>query len=72
MSGRAVAEYHHSVDDEDRGGVVLRLRIDDAGGAWLPWAQNIPGGVDIHVAGDEEARAICAVLRGLLERRSGA
>jgi len=68
--GIATADVHRSVDGEDRGGVVVALRVDDHGSAMLPWARVIPRGVELHFAGDDEADALCAALVQALALRN--
>lgn len=70
FSGGAEGTVHvamfSSTDIEDRGGFVLRLKIDSDGQAFVPYAVNIDGGVDIHVAGATEAKKVLAALRTVL------
>jgi hypothetical protein len=66
----AIGEIHAvrlaSRDGEDRGGCVLKITMEDHGGSFLPFAKNIDGGVELHIAGDMEARVLLAALRALL------
>jgi hypothetical protein len=64
--GTAHVSLHHSMDTEDRGGFVLRLKIESYGQAFVPYAVNIDGGVDIHVAGETEGKRILAALKAVL------
>ncbi|MEV4780492.1 hypothetical protein [Burkholderia sp. LMU1-1-1.1] len=64
--GTAHVSLHHSMDSEDRGGFVLRLKIESDGQAFVPYAVNIDGGVDIHVAGETEGKHILAALKAAL------
>lgn len=64
--GTLTVERFDSVHDEDRGGVVLRLRIESLGQAFVPYAVNVEGGVEIHVAGATEAKKMMSALRALL------
>lgn len=69
--GSARADLYESVDYEDRGGIVLRLRAStDTGGNFLPHATEIEGGVEICFAGDGEAEAFCRLLSRVLAERS--
>ena len=52
-----------SDDDEDRGGVVVRLCIKDQGSSMLPAAIATPEGIDLHIAGDAEAEAMIVALQ---------
>lgn len=65
--GCLTARLHRSLDDEDRGGVVLELTMrDDGGGAFLPHAVNSANGCSIHLCGDAEGEALLHALRALL------
>ena len=62
-----VAEIFHSTYGEDCGGWVLRIRLVGAlGDAMLPTAKLIPGGVELHVGGEEEGRRVAQVVRAVL------
>lgn len=61
--GTVHAAMFSSTGSEDRDGFVLRLKIDSDGQAFVPYAVNIDGGVEIHVAGATEAKRILAALR---------
>lgn len=64
--GTAKVQVFTSVNDEDRGGVVLRFEIDDQGSSFIPFARNIEKGVEVHFAGDAEAITLINALRGVL------
>jgi len=68
--GAAVGEIHAvrlaSTDYEDRGGCVLRVTLKNDASSFLPYAKNIDGGIELHMAGDIEARAFLAALRALI------
>ena len=53
-----------SLDDEDRGGVVIRLIGNDEG--FMPYAVKTAEGVEMHIAGEGEARAAIANLLAVL------
>lgn len=55
-----------STDDEDRGGIVLRITIDSDAGAFLPYSVNIDKGVELHMAGDVEGKALNTALKQCL------
>lgn len=65
----AKVEAFVSEDDEDRGGVVLRLtstsQIDD--GSFIPTARGAVGGVEIHIGGESESAAFLEALRAALD-----
>ena len=64
--GNICATHLESTDCYDRGGCVLRITLKNEGSAFLPFAKNIDGGIEVHMAGDLEARAFLAALRLLL------
>lgn len=66
-TGKASVEVLESVDDEDRGGVLLRFRTQDGGSSFLPHAVVTEEGVDLHLAGQAEAAAFLEALRALLD-----
>jgi hypothetical protein len=65
-SGEIDAVRMASTDGEDRGGCVLKVTLKNEASCFLPFAKNIDGGVELHMAGDIEARAFLAALRALL------
>jgi hypothetical protein len=65
-TGDARVDLFESVDDANRGGVVLRLSVKDGGSSFVPHAVVHPEGVDIHLAGDAEAEAFLLGLERLL------
>ncbi len=66
VEGTVHVALFRSTDIEDRGGFVLRMKINGDGQAFVPYAVNIDGGVDIHVAGATEAEKVLAALRTVL------
>ena len=70
FEGAAIGEIQAvrlvSTDCEDRGGCVLKVTLRNGASSFLPFAKNIDGGVELHMAGDIEARALLAALRALL------
>ena len=64
--GTAKVQVFTSVDDEDRGGVVFKFEIIDQGSAFIPFAENIANGVELHFAGDAEAASLINALKGVL------
>lgn len=55
-----------SCESEDRGGCVLKIEINNFASSFLPFAKKIDRGVEIHMAGDIEAKAFLAALRAAL------
>jgi hypothetical protein len=72
--GKIQGTLFQSTDDEDRGGVVLRLTLENEASSFFPYAEKIEiddnkiGGIEIHMAGEVEAEAFLDVLRCLLVR----
>jgi hypothetical protein len=70
FEGGAVGTLHISVfrslSTEDRGGLVIRVTLDDQASSFLPTAKSIPQGIEIHMAGDIEARSLVHALRTAL------
>ena len=67
--GRVNAEVFISQQKEDRGGIVIRITADDSQ-AFIPYAKNIEGGIELHMAGDAESEALVDLLRGVLSSLS--
>lgn len=65
-NGEISVSLFRSLDDEDRGGVVLRITVRDQEQCFMPTARLIEGGVDLHMAGDTEASNLMLSLRELL------
>jgi hypothetical protein len=68
----ARVELFVSNDWANRGGAVLRLRVDQPdGGTFVPMSKNIDNGVELYLAGDEEADVfIMAVQQALAAWRT--
>lgn len=67
-NGTMKAELFRSDGGTNECGVVLRL-TGSGDGAFIPWARRVEGGVEVHVAGNEESEAFLAALRLLLEQK---
>ncbi len=65
-AGNATATIYRSEQNLDRGGMVLRLAIDNSESSFLPTATLTPEGVDIHIAGEAEAEAMVIALQTAL------
>ncbi len=65
-SGKATVAVYRSVQDLDRGGMVLRFAIENGESSFLPTATLTPEGVDIHIAGEAEAEAMVIALQTAL------
>lgn len=55
-----------SIDNEDRGGVVLRITGTDEASAFIPHSVQLPDGLEVHLAGDIEGQSIIRALRSAL------
>lgn len=64
--GKLNIETFRSVDNEDRGGLVLRITIEDQGSSFVPYAENVASGVELHMAGDIEAESLVHALKTTL------
>jgi len=67
--GVAEVDLYDSTDWACHGGFVLRIRMRDHGCATLPWARNIPGGVELHLGGEDEADVLAAAIIQVLAQR---
>lgn len=67
--GTNVVEIFRSLDDEDRGGIVLRFSTLDGDCSFVPHATAHQTSVNLYLAGDAEAAAFVTCLRRLLDRR---
>ncbi len=70
VCGTATAALYESDNEGSRGGIVLRLTIDDEGGALIPHGVLLPNGVEVHLAGDAEALALIHALQKALVARA--
>lgn len=64
--GTATVEAFFSTNDEDRGGIVLRIAAKGTDCSFIPAAKDIEGGVELHLAGQAEAESFIRALRGVL------
>ena len=64
--GEVKVQVFTSKDDEDRGGVVIRLSVEDHASSFIPAMRMTPTGVEVHMAGDAEAACLIRALRGVL------
>ena len=61
--GKLMLRVFRSTDSEDRGGIVIRIEVEDFGSSFIPHTINIANGVEIHMAGDAEAEALLRILQ---------
>lgn len=64
--GKLSVSVFQSNDDEDRGGLVMRITLQNEGSSFLPVARDIEDGVELHMAGDIEARSLVHALKTAL------
>jgi hypothetical protein len=65
--GTLRVEVFSSMDDEDRGGVVVRITMDNQASAFTPYSRNIENGVEVHMAGDAEGKALVSALKASVQ-----
>jgi len=65
-NGTALVEKFASNADGEAGGFVLRFLVKDEEQSRLPYSMNVENGVEVHLAGETEARAMLVALRRLL------
>lgn len=61
--GVATVNVFESTNCGDDGGLVVRCTIRNDASAFQPHAVLVADGVDLHIAGDEEAAALLSALR---------
>lgn len=64
--GEVTVSVFRSTDQEDRGGVVLRITLEDQASSFLPFSRTIPSGIELHMAGDIEAQSFVHALKTAL------
>ena len=64
--GKVTVAVFKSNDMEDRGGVVLRLTLDDQASSFLPHSKILDNGIELHMAGDAEAASLVKALKDAL------
>ena len=64
--GKVVVTVFKSQDDEDRGGLVFRITLDDQGSSFIPHAVSLENGIELHMAGDIEAQNLVQALKTAL------
>ena len=65
-AGEVTVAVFRSDDENDRGGIVLRVTLQDEGSSFLPFVKSIPSGVELHMAGDIEAESLVHALKTAL------
>ena len=71
VRGEVTLDIFRSTDIGDRGGVVLRITSKGpSGDIFVAHAQPIDGGIEVHMAGEAEGRALLDALReGIAEMK---
>jgi hypothetical protein len=64
--GEVAVSIFRSTDNEDRGGIILRVTLKNNADLFYPFAENIPNGIDLHMAGDIEAESLVHALKTAL------
>lgn len=64
--GTLKVELFVSRDDEDRGGIVLRLLTDGDESNFIPACREVKDGVEIYLAGDGESRGFLTALKSAI------
>lgn len=64
--GTVYVKVFKSNDIYDRGGLVLRITLDDEGSSFIPHAEVLPNGIELHMAGDVEAQSLVKALKAAL------
>ena len=67
-AGKVTVSAFKSVDEEDRGGFVFRITLDDEAQSFIPHAVSIDNGIELHMAGDIESKSLVQALKNLLEK----
>lgn len=67
-AGEITVAIYQSTDDEDRGGIVLRITSIDEAQSFISFAQIIKQGIEIHMAGAIEAKSIVKALKEALAK----
>lgn len=60
----ATVQVFRSAEEMDRAGVVIRIGLRFGNGhGFKPWARLVESGVELHIAGENEAAAVMDALR---------
>lgn len=66
--GKVTVSVFKSSHDEDRGGFVFRIEIEDCASSFIPHAVNTENGVELHMAGDIESVNLVQALKKALNK----
>ena len=64
--GKLTVTVFKSNDEEDRGGLIFRITLDDIGSSFIPHAIALENGIELHMAGDIEAQSLVQALKTAL------
>ena len=67
--GEVRIHFYRSKDGADRGGVVLGIEIENEESSLAPYAVVTLKGVDLHLCGTVESRAVIVALKDLLDKK---
>ncbi len=65
--GNVTVSVFKSVDEEDRGGLVFRITLNDQAQSFIPHAVSINNGIELHMAGGIEAKSLVQAIKKLVE-----
>jgi hypothetical protein len=65
--GEVLVQLLRSTQSEDRGGLVLSVTIADQGSSFIPYARLIENGVELHIAGEIEAKSVASAILTVLQ-----
>lgn len=64
--GKVSVAVFKSNGTEDRGGLVLRITLDDQASSFVPHSEILENGVELHMAGAVEADSLVKALKDAL------
>ena len=64
--GKLTVTVFKSNDEEDRGGLIFRITLDDIGSSFIPHAIALENGIELHMAGDIESKSLVQALKSVL------
>ncbi|QMV72423.1 hypothetical protein HS961_06005 [Comamonas piscis] len=64
--GKVTVAVFKSNDMEDRGGLVLRITLENQASSFVPHSKNLENGIELHMAGDAEAASLVRALKEAL------
>jgi hypothetical protein len=64
--GEARVSVFKSTNITNRGGVVIRLTMDEQDSGFQPFSKNLNNGVELHIAGEIEANSFITALKAAI------